>query len=134
MEYNRLFLYFMDDLYKEHILNHYRNPRNNYALVGADLVGNETNTLCGDEITMYAHINASGIITAMSFTGEGCAISQAAASLFTDFAKGKRADEMQHMTQQDMEHVLGVPVSIVRARCVMLPVRAIQNAFNKKSC
>lgn len=124
----------MDDLYKEHILNHYRNPRNNYALVGADLVGNETNTLCGDEITMYAHINAGGIITTMSFVGEGCAISQAAASLLTDYAKGRRADEIRNMTQQDMEHVLGVPVSVVRARCVVLAVQAFRNGYNKKAC
>lgn len=114
-----------DNLYKEHILNHYRNPRNNYALVGADLVGNETNTLCGDEITMYANIDAGGIITAMSFMGEGCAISQAAASLFTDYAKGKPVDEIRNMTQEDMEHLLGVPVSIVRARCALLPICAL---------
>ena len=106
-----------DELYKENILNHCRNPRNNYALVSADLVGNETNTLCGDEITMYAHIDVGGIITAMSFMGEGCAISQAAASLFTDYAKGKHADKIRNMTQENMEHLLGVPVSIVRARC-----------------
>ncbi|TSC79820.1 MAG: nitrogen fixation protein NifU [Parcubacteria group bacterium Gr01-1014_29] len=124
----------MDDLYKEHILNHYRNPRNKYALVGADLVGNETNTLCGDEITMYAHIDAGGIITAMSFVGEGCAISQAAASLFTDFAKGKRADEIRNVTQQDMEQLLGIPVSIIRARCAVLAVQAFRNGFNKNLC
>ena len=123
-----------DELYKENILNHYRNPRNNYVLVDADLVGNETNTLCGDEITTYAHIDAGGIITAMSFVGEGCAISRAAASLLTDFAKGKRADEIGSMTQQDMERVLGVPVSIVRARCAVLAVHAFRNGFNKKSC
>jgi len=116
-----------DELYKEHVLNHYRNPRNKYALVGADIVGKETNALCGDEVTVYAHVNENGIITTMSFMGDGCAISQAAASLITEYAKGKRVEEIQGMTHVDMEQLLGISLSIVRARCALLPVRALQH-------
>ncbi|TSC71498.1 MAG: nitrogen fixation protein NifU [Parcubacteria group bacterium Gr01-1014_70] len=118
-----------NEIYKEHILNHYRNPRNKYALVGARRVGKETNALCGDEVTIYAHVDDTGMITTMSFTGDGCAISQAAASLFTDWAKGKQEEEIQHMTQKDMEQLLGITLSAVRARCALLPVRALQNAY-----
>ena len=114
------------ELYKEHILYHYRNPRNKYALVGADVVTHEVNALCGDEITLYAHTDEQGIITTKSFTGDGCAISQAAASLLTDYAVGKHVKDLQHMTPQDMEQLLGVPLSIVRARCALLPIHALQ--------
>ena len=115
-----------DELYKEIILHHYRNPRNKYVLRGADSMGKEVNMLCGDEITVYANTDGNGIITAVSFTGEGCAISQAAASMLTEYAKGKRVSELEQMVQQDMERLLGISLSTVRARCAMLAVKAIQ--------
>ena len=118
-----------DELYKEHVLNHYRNPRNKYALKGADMVGKETNALCGDDITIYAHVNESGVITAMSFMGDGCAISQAAASIFTEHAKGKHVEEINRMTHKDMEQLLGISLSIVRARCALLSIHAFQKGL-----
>lgn len=116
-----------DELYKEHVLDHYRNPRNKYALEGACVVGKETNALCGDDIAVYAHVN-DGVITTMSFMGDGCAVSQAAASLLTEYAQGKRVEEIQGMTHKDMEQLLGISLSIVRARCALLPIRALQNS------
>ncbi len=120
-----------NELYKEHILNHYRNPRNKYALTGAGVVGKEINALCGDEIILYAHADEDGVVTTMSFTGEGCAISQAAASLFTEYAKGKRIKELQEMTHADVERLLGISLSTVRARCALLPVKALGNRISK---
>lgn len=116
-----------DELYKEHVLNHYKNPRNKYVLVGADIVGKETNALCGDEITIYLHVNDDRVITTMSFMGDGCAISQAATSLLTEYAKGKRVEEIQGMTYKDMEQLLGISLSIVRVRCALLPIQALQH-------
>jgi nitrogen fixation protein NifU and related proteins len=117
----------MDELYKEHILTHYRNPRNNYILPNADIMGKEVNTLCGDEITVYANIDENETVTGMTFTGEGCAISIAAASLFTDYVYDKQKESVIQMTQHDMEALLGIPVSIVRARCALLPLQAFKN-------
>ncbi|OGZ44086.1 MAG: hypothetical protein A3J55_00995 [Candidatus Ryanbacteria bacterium RIFCSPHIGHO2_02_FULL_45_17b] len=116
-----------DELYKENVLHHYRNPRNKYALAGADIVGKDTNALCGDEITIYAHVNGDKVITTMSFMGDGCAISQAASSLLTEYATGKRMEEIQKMTQKDMERLLGISLSMVRARCALLPIQAFQH-------
>lgn len=117
-----------DELYKENILQYYRNPRNKYALLDADIVGKETNALCGDEITVYAHIDDTNAITTMSFTGDGCAISQAAASLVVEYAKGKHVEEIQNMTHADMEKLLGIALSVVRARCALLPIQALRHA------
>jgi nitrogen fixation protein NifU and related proteins len=118
-----------DELYKEHILHHYRSPRNNYALVGADMVGREVNTLCGDEITVYANRDVDSAITAMTFTGEGCAISIASASLLTDWARGKHVEDIIQLTQKNIEDLLGIPINIVRARCAMLPLEAFKNSL-----
>lgn len=118
-----------DELYKEHILDNYRNPRNKYALADADISGKETNIVCGDEIVIYAQVDEQGVITAMSFTGDGCAISQAAASLLTDYAKGKHLDKMQEITQTEIEHLLGISLSMARARCALLPLQAFRKGL-----
>ena len=113
------------ELYKEHILNHYRNPHNKHELREADVVVKEVNMLCGDDVTLYAHVDGQGVVAAMSFTGEGCAVSQAAASLLTDYARGKHMEEIRRMEQSDMEQLLGTSFSMVRARCAMLPIKAL---------
>lgn len=120
----------MDDIYKEHILYHYQNPRNKYVLIDADMIGKEVNALCGDEIILYANKGENDVITTMAFMGDGCAISQAAASLLTDYAKGKRIEDLRRMGQRDVEQLLGITVSIVRARCALLPIRALQNVHS----
>ncbi|OGZ46617.1 MAG: hypothetical protein A3J54_01100 [Candidatus Ryanbacteria bacterium RIFCSPHIGHO2_02_FULL_45_13b] len=116
-----------DELYKEYILQTYRNPRNKYAIIDPDVIGKESNTLCGDEITIYAHVH-NGVVTTMSFTGDGCAISQAASSLLTEYAKGKQLKEIQNMTHKDIEQLLGISLSMVRARCALLPIHALRHA------
>ena len=122
-----LFLEMDHELYKEHILDHYKNPLNKYALLDADFVGKESNTICGDEVTVYVNQDESGIVTEISFTGDGCAISQAAASLFTEFAKGKHIEDIRRMQKSDVEQLLGISLSTVRVRCALLIIHALQN-------
>lgn len=118
-----------DELYKEHILHHYRNPRNKRVLVDADAKGMEVNALCGDDVTLYYKYDEQGVVTDMTFMGNGCAISQAAVSLLTDFAVGHRICDIAAYTARDMEALLGIPVSVTRARCAMLAIEAIKNSI-----
>lgn len=120
------------ELYKEHILQHYRYPHNKRALAGANCVCREINALCGDDVTLYCVYGENGIVTELTFTGDGCAISQAAASLFTDFAVGKRVRDVSKCAQSDMETLLGIVVSPARARCALLPVQALRNGLKDK--
>jgi len=122
----------MDNLYKENILDHYNNPRNKRVLESPSIFGREYNALCGDDIMVYAQANDEGIIQELTFVGEGCAISQAAASLFTEYVKGKRVDETVKMGREDVEALLGIPLSTVRARCALLPVQALRNGLCNK--
>jgi nitrogen fixation protein NifU and related proteins len=115
-----------ETIYKEHILQHYKNPHNKHVLHSADMVGTEVNALCGDKITVYANIDTEDIITACSFTGEGCAISIAAASLLTDYARGRKITDIPTVTPQDMAALLGISFSTVRSRCAMLAAHAFQ--------
>jgi len=82
----------LDDLYKEVILDHYKAPRNKRALPGAELSCTRNNPLCGDEITVYAHVN-DGTIADVAFQGQGCSISQASASMMTEAVRGKRVEQ-----------------------------------------
>ena len=82
----------LDDIYKEVILDHYKNPRNKRELATAELSCTRNNPLCGDEITVYAHI-ADGRIEALTFQGAGCSISQSSASMMTESATGASVDE-----------------------------------------
>src|SRR3712207_3006001 len=84
----------MQDLHKEIVLDHYRRPRNRGELAGADLEEHLLNPLCGDEVTVYANLR-EGRISEVSFTGRGCAISQASASMLTERLAGKTVDEAQ---------------------------------------
>ena len=82
----------LDDIYKEVILDHYKNPRNKHALETAELSCTRNNPLCGDEITVFAHVE-DGRIAELAFQGAGCSISQSSASMMTEAAAGDSVDE-----------------------------------------
>ena len=87
----------MDDLYRDYILEHYRRPHNFGVLDNPTASYEGANPLCGDRITMMLGIK-DGIVSEVAFTGRGCAISQASASLLTDEIKGKTVEEVEKMT------------------------------------
>ncbi|HEX9494225.1 MAG TPA: SUF system NifU family Fe-S cluster assembly protein, partial [Candidatus Limnocylindria bacterium] len=93
----------MDDFYREFILDHYKNPHNFGELADATHRYHDTNPLCGDEITMFLKIGADQTVEDVAFSGKGCAISQASASILTDEVRGKTLDELKAF---DRDHVL----------------------------
>jgi len=118
----------VDDLYRDYILDHYKNPRNYGALEGATHHYHDTNPLCGDEITMFLLVGDGDRVADVRFTGRGCAISQASASILTDEVKGKSLDELKGI---DREHVLanlGITISPARIKCALLSLKALKGA------
>jgi nitrogen fixation NifU-like protein len=118
----------MDDLYRDYILEHYRRPHNFGQLDGATTSQEGANPLCGDRITLQLRVRG-GVIDGVAFTGRGCAISQASASLLTDEIKGKPLDTAQAMTSGDVLDLLGIEISPARMKCAMLSLETMQGAI-----
>jgi nitrogen fixation NifU-like protein len=117
----------MDDMYRDYILDHYRNPRNAGELPGATNTYHDTNPLCGDEITMSLLI-ADDIVKDVRFQGKGCAISQASASILTDEIKGKTLAEVRAIDRQHILENLGIPISPARIKCALLGLKTLKGA------
>ena len=118
----------MDDLYRDEILEHYRNPHNFGILENPSTAKEGANPLCGDRITLMLGINDEGQVQEVAFTGRGCAISQASASMLTDEIKGKSLEEIAHMGRQDVLDNLGIEISPARMKCAMLSLETLREA------
>jgi nitrogen fixation protein NifU and related proteins len=118
----------MDDLYRDEILEHYRNPHNFGILEQPTTAKEGANPLCGDRITLMLGINDQGTVEDVAFTGRGCAISQASASMLTDEIKGKSLDEIAHMGSKDVLNNLGIEISPARMKCAMLSLETLRDA------
>jgi nitrogen fixation NifU-like protein len=122
----------MDDLYRDEILEHYRNPHNFGILESPTTAKEGANPLCGDRITLMLGINEEGTIEEVAFTGRGCAISQASASMLTDEIKGKPLSEIAHMGQKDVLENLGIEISPARMKCAMLSLETLRDAVKDR--
>ncbi len=118
----------MDDLYRDYILEHYRRPHNFGVLDNPTATYEGNNPLCGDRITMMLGIR-DGVVAEVGFTGRGCAISQASASLLTDEIKGKTVDEVAKVNTQDLLDLLGIEISPARLKCALLSLDTLQRAI-----
>ena len=135
----------LEELYKEVILDHYKSPRNKRALPGAELSCSANNPLCGDEITIHAHI-ADGRVAEVTFEGQGCSISQASASMLTEAVTGKHVEGAQALTADfrgmmegrvepteeefgDLIALRGVVKYPVRIKCAVLAWDVLQEAL-----
>ena len=119
----------MDDLYRDYILEHYRRPHN-FGVIDAPTTSYEgANPLCGDRITMQLAI-ADGTVERVGFTGRGCAISQASASLLTDEIKGKPLAEVQKLDTDAVLDLLGIEISPARLKCATLSLDTLQHALS----
>ncbi|MES2209783.1 MAG: SUF system NifU family Fe-S cluster assembly protein [Chloroflexota bacterium] len=118
----------MDDLYRDYILEHYRRPHNFGVLEHANASHEGANPLCGDRITLQLRL-ADGKVAGVGFTGRGCAISQASASLLTDEIKGKPVADAAAMTSQDVLDLLGIDISPARLKCALLSLETMQLAI-----
>jgi len=117
----------MDDFYKEYILDHYRNPRNFGRLTAPDAAAEDVNPLCGDEIRMELQLE-DGIVRDVRFSGKGCAISQASASMLTESVKGKRVEDVARLSQETVLENVGIGISPTRMKCAMLGLKVLKSA------
>lgn len=119
-----------EELYKQHILDHYNNPRNKAEMFEPTVKVPAKNASCGDSYILYVKIE-NDIITEATFSGVGCAISQASASLLTEKVTGMTTDHAQKITEDDVYTMLGVEISIGRQKCALLLYNALQEAIKK---
>ncbi|MEX2548202.1 MAG: SUF system NifU family Fe-S cluster assembly protein [Chloroflexota bacterium] len=122
----------MDDLYRDEILEHYRNPHNFGTLDQPTTVKEGANPLCGDRITLMLGIDDDGNVQEVAFTGRGCAISQASASMLTDEIKGKPLSEIAQLGEQDVLDNLAIEISPARMKCAMLSLDTLRSAVSDR--
>jgi nitrogen fixation protein NifU and related proteins len=119
----------MDNLYRDFILEHYREPHNRGVLDPHDLHFADSNPTCGDELSMTLRLDETGErIADVGFDGRGCAISQASASIMTDELRGMSLDEVRGMDPRAVVDALGVPIGPARLKCALLGYKVLQGA------
>jgi len=118
----------MDDFYKDYILEHYREPRNFGDLPGATASAEDLNPLCGDRIRFQMKVNEQGVVEDVRFTGRGCAISQASASMLTETIKGMRLEDVAKLDKQIVLDNVGIGISPARMKCATLGLKVAKSA------
>ena len=121
-----------DQMYREVILDHYKNPRGHGELVDADAHAEGQNPLCGDEVSIFVAFGEDGDrIDEVKFSGRGCAISQAATSMLTEMVQGRRASEVAALDKDELLEEIGIPLTPVRLRCAMRGLTTLKVALHK---
>ena len=121
-----------DQMYREVILDHYKNPRGHGVLDDADASAEGQNPLCGDEVSIYVAFGDDGdTIDAVKFSGRGCAISQAATSMLTEMVQGKKATDVATLDKQELLDEIGIPLTPVRLKCALLGLSTLKLALHK---
>jgi nitrogen fixation NifU-like protein len=121
-----------DQMYREVILDHYKNPRGHGVLDPADAHADGQNPLCGDEVSIYVAFGADGeTIEEVKFSGRGCAISQAATSMLMDMVTGKTAAEIAVLDKQELLDEIAIPLTPVRLKCALLGLTTLKVALHK---
>lgn len=116
----------MDDLYRELIIEHYKNPSYRGTLEPHDISFQDDNPLCGDHIRVDLRVDGNGRITAARFDGHGCAISQASADLLVESIHSKTLDEVKALSKQDILEMLGIDLGPVRLKCALLSLKVLK--------
>ncbi len=119
-----------DQLYREVILDHYKNPRGHGLLDAPDAQAEGQNPLCGDEVTVSLRFDGN-VIADVGFEGRGCAISQAATSMLTELVVGRDADEVARMPKEELLEEIGIPLTPVRLKCAILGLGVLKVALHK---
>ncbi|MBI2651129.1 SUF system NifU family Fe-S cluster assembly protein [Candidatus Woesearchaeota archaeon] len=125
-----------EGIYRENILDHYKHPHNKGIIENADIKFTENNPFCGDVITVTIKLknhktDGMKLIDDIKFTGSGCAISQAAASMLTEKIKGKSLKQIKNIQRDNIVNMLGIKIGVVRTKCAMLCLTAIKEGIKK---
>ena len=121
-----------DQMYREVILDHYKNPRGHGVMESADAEAEGQNPLCGDEVSIYVAFAEDGeTIDEVKFSGRGCAISQAATSMLTEMVKGRSASEVATLPKEELLEEIGIPLTPIRLKCALLGLGVLKVALHR---
>jgi nitrogen fixation protein NifU and related proteins len=122
----------MEDLYREVILDHYKNPRGHGVIEDADATAEGLNPLCGDEVAIYVAFGEDGeTIDEVKFSGRGCAISQAATSMLMEMVRGRTAAEVGSLSKDELLDEIGIPLTPIRLKCALLGLGVLKVALHR---
>lgn len=120
----------MDELYREYLLDHYKNPKHFGELKNPEIYKHDNNPLCGDDVEIFAKPDSKKErISEIRFKGHGCVICMASASILMDEIEGKTLKEVSKMQTEDMLKLLGIELTPARIKCMMLPLKAVQKGI-----
>jgi nitrogen fixation protein NifU and related proteins len=121
-----------EDLYREVILDHYKNPRGHGVIEGADAHADGVNPLCGDEVSIYVQFAEDGeTVEEVKFSGRGCAISQASTSMLMEMVVGKTAHEIAGLPKEELLEEVGIPLTPIRLKCALLGLGVLKVALHR---
>ncbi len=121
----------MSDMYRQQLLDHARRPRHHGVLAEATHTRHEANPSCGDVIDIYLVTSSNGLVEQVSFTGQGCVISQAATSMLLESVAGRSVAEVLAMCPEDVVGLLGIEPGPMRINCALLPLRALHKVLSR---
>jgi len=122
----------LDQMYREVILDHYKNPRGHGLLDPHDASAEGQNPLCGDEVSIFVRFAADGeTIDEIGFEGRGCAISQAATSMLTEMVKGRKAADVAALPKEELLEEIGIPLTPIRLKCAILGLGVLKVALHR---
>ena len=121
-----------DQLYREVILDHYKNPRGHGVIEDADAEAEGMNPLCGDEVSIFVTFGEDGeTIEDVKFSGRGCAISQASTSMLMEMVKGRKATDVAALPKDELLEEIGIPLTPIRLKCAVLGLGVLKLALHK---